>query len=727
MSTGENVLPTCNVEQVAKNCDNDVNKKDVCVQIDLTVEPRVLENDESNVSARSAEERYRVQSTCCTCVEEVNTECGCNGDERSHSVDESGPTSVEDETHFVFNCPNIDVQHVSKLFCHRDDENMQMNGTGESRTYMNYLNTLPHMSCPGVHKMYVMMADVARINCLMKEAVMNDIAMELASLYFHKPSSKGMSGNDKYEGALTSSAFITRCLERGAPKPRSDSPHTMEGLILLYDVCGDSHCENLTRREYEASDITVSDAMDWHCSKISHCTPVLLLHCSIPQWTSTLRDHYESVEISSEDDHLLAAIMATFETSMARNTVQARANYTPCLALIDTGAVDSCVSAKFFAKCTKRRPVSLDTSHGRRLHDASGNNMTVLGRADMDFHIAGLNTNLACQVVEGLAVDVILGLPFLKENRAQIDCDRDRLVFHDGLVASLLRTGTEWNTVYPLTPINNVTVQPNTIAKIPCKAPKGSFQACFAFKYLEHWPLEDKHLDNDTRQSVITSTLSKFKHPSPLASDWDIDTLFDDDTCCLTVINTSDKKMEIWNDEILGHCEPLDVSRMFDVGIYSVSNDSQTTPEQSQTTTENCQTDVTISPTLENENVFTTQAVTLEEPPEPIQYQPIDWMTMTDLSHLSPQQQSELIELLDHNRACFAVDTTELGLVTHVQHHIKLLPDAKPFRQRPYRLNVQGQVEMERQVEDLPQQKIIEPSIENQWCSAAFLVRMKDL
>ncbi len=155
MSTGENVLPTCNVEQVAKNCDNDVNKKDVCVQIDMTVEPLVLENDESNVSARSAEERYRVQSTCCTCVEEVDTKCSCNRDERSHSVDECDQTSVEDETHFVFNCPNIDVQHVLGLFCHHDDEKyMHMNGTGDSRTYNDYLNTLPCMSCPGVHNIY---------------------------------------------------------------------------------------------------------------------------------------------------------------------------------------------------------------------------------------------------------------------------------------------------------------------------------------------------------------------------------------------------------------------------------------------------------------------------------------------------------------------------------------------------------------------------------------------
>ena len=42
-------------------------------------------------------------------------------------------------------------------------------------------------------------------------------------------------------------------------------------------------------------------------------------------------------------------------------------------------------------------------------------------------------------------------------------------------------------------------------------------------------------------------------------------------------------------------------------------------------------------------------------------------------------------------------------------------------------LNLEGQKEMDRQIEQLLKDHIIEPSIENTWCCPAFLVRKKGI
>ncbi len=558
--------------------------------------------------------------------------------------------------------------------------------------------TLPPLQCPGVSSMYIVMADTVRTVRLWEEVVASDILVESI-----------------WQDYIQFSTFLVSCLdsETRSVYVKQPSQSTTEGQVkLLYDVNASPHFQNRPSRVSEVGG--TGDTTSY--TSAAHLRPVLVLPYSMPKIA-----HYQPESVPSDDGRLLAAIMATFQASMARNTVRAKVNYCQCIALVDTGAISSCMSEAFFTRVLKKKKVYLDTSRARKLHDASGNNMHVLGTVECDFEVAGLRTSLACQVVSGLAVDVILGIPFLQENRAHIDCETGKVTFHDGLVAALLRKGVEWESTYPLTPIDSVWVSPHTLAKIPCRAPKGSFQACFAYKYIEHWPLESK-LDTEHRQSVLTTTQPQYKHPTPIATDWDIDTLFEDETCCITVINTSSEPMFIPNKVPIGHCEPFDVSRMLDVegdgGMFSVT----------ETDEHSAQTNITVSPGLENDEIFSAKAVILEpEETIPIEYEPIQWREILDLSHLTETQITQLIELLERNRPCFAVNTKELGVITHVQHQIKLKHGAKPFRQRPYRMNLDGQQEMERQIKQMLEQNIIEHSHENQYCSAAFLVRKKDL
>ena len=91
-------------------------------------------------------------------------------------------------------------------------------------------------------------------------------------------------------------------------------------------------------------------------------------------------------------------------------------------------------------------------------------------------------------------------------------------------------------------------------------------------------------------------------------------------------------------------------------------------------------------------------------------------------SELSPEQKEILVSRLQNHRSSFAVDISALGKTNVCNHHIETVPGAKPVRRGPYYTTPANRKEIDRQVDEMIQNDIIEPS-NSAWHSPVLLVK----
>ena len=96
----------------------------------------------------------------------------------------------------------------------------------------------------------------------------------------------------------------------------------------------------------------------------------------------------------------------------------------------------------------------------------------------------------------------------------------------------------------------------------------------------------------------------------------------------------------------------------------------------------------------------------------------------TDDCNLTAHQKRQLLALLGRNRNVFATNLSELGL-THLYSHRIETGDARPIKLAPYRACPKKKDEIEKQVKELLQNDITEPSM-SPWQSPVVLVKKKD-
>jgi hypothetical protein len=91
---------------------------------------------------------------------------------------------------------------------------------------------------------------------------------------------------------------------------------------------------------------------------------------------------------------------------------------------------------------------------------------------------------------------------------------------------------------------------------------------------------------------------------------------------------------------------------------------------------------------------------------------------------LTGTQKEQLLEFLRRHSDDFAVDSSELGQAVGVEHQI-VLDTGDPPRMRPYQVPTWKALEMERQVDEMLTQGVIEPS-SSPWASPVVLALKKD-
>ena len=91
---------------------------------------------------------------------------------------------------------------------------------------------------------------------------------------------------------------------------------------------------------------------------------------------------------------------------------------------------------------------------------------------------------------------------------------------------------------------------------------------------------------------------------------------------------------------------------------------------------------------------------------------------------LSTEQKYQLLQLLWDHKQSFARDLSEIGHYEHYQMTLEPLSDRKSYR-RQFRLPIDDAQEAERQIEQMRNNEIIEPSDSIDYNSPVFLVNKK--
>ena len=346
-------------------------------------------------------------------------------------------------------------------------------------------------------------------------------------------------------------------------------------------------------------------------------------------------------------------------------------------ALLDTGA-SICVANKSFIDKTKHAGAQYDDAHFTNIRGVTGNCLKVLGMVDVELRIGGNTYIHPVHVIDDLDYGFVLGVDFLQKYKVHIDFGANQVVFpvgdkpmHICLIQSTQGLARNFqNVVLPKRAETNVLVQ---------------------ISRQKH----GKQVLLEPRQSLALKHIVAAK--------------------CLVKVNKSKAYLRVLNpthrditlpaNEILATVSDIEPASVFTLSTED-SNSSANMCETNNTTPTSNDGDPTSNQTDSQSTALLDHEL------------PSDFFG----SDLTTEQKSAFLDMINRRRNCFAFDNSELGKTDVCTHHIETLPGTRPVRRRPYHTNPASRREIDRQVEEMIQNDIIEPS-NSGWHSPVLLVK----
>jgi len=344
------------------------------------------------------------------------------------------------------------------------------------------------------------------------------------------------------------------------------------------------------------------------------------------------------------------------------NFVTAKIGNIGVKALVDTGAFYSCVSSALI-KRLKFEPKIIPISQRKRLFTADGNAMNVLGTVQLTLDIQEFQIPLTFCVLPRLQNDVILGIDFLRQTKANIDMHSQILTLYDDLVGINLLNNSD--TIVRTT--DAVLIPPKSEALIPVMVPP------------EFGP----------GLSIVEPSFTVHKLQLALAKS--IVKPVRNRTVC-KVLNPTNVARFIKRKTPLGVIQKLFI-------------DSVTVVDEDRHISDNFE-----DGEVENELSHTQKFESLTEKGINLQQ-----------NSLTTDEFYKLVDLVYRNIDLFATSMYDLIGTDVEMMHIDT-GDAKPVRKRAYRQSPEMQRVMEKQIDEMLAAKIIEPS-ESPWSSPCLLIK----
>ena len=327
----------------------------------------------------------------------------------------------------------------------------------------------------------------------------------------------------------------------------------------------------------------------------------------------------------------------------------------PVHALVDSGACASVITNKF----RNQLKLPIEPYEAATIRLANGQTQTVLGSVSAKVSIGDKIIDYNFIVLPFMNQSVILGLNFLQDCGAVVNCPKRTIsFFDDSIILNLLNAPNRPDSIVMLAADCILPANTETVTNVRCTK---RFKGLGIIK------------PTITTQNSLFTAAKILVHPR------------DGKTVC-RLINPTTKPIYLNCGQVVANIESITASEIMPNTAHATDS---------------------------------TQPRNLE----------VDTKIVNDLGikiateNLTPEQHARLIHLLARNRSVFAKDLTELSCTT-LHEHVIDTGDAKPTRQRSYPQSPAAKLEIQKQVEAMLANDIIEPA-DSAWSSSVLLIRKR--
>ena len=345
-----------------------------------------------------------------------------------------------------------------------------------------------------------------------------------------------------------------------------------------------------------------------------------------------------------------------------KNTITIHVGLKKTNALVDTGSQLTLASNTFFQK-SEFKSQTLAAPDYDLIKGVGGNLLQIIGKISLPIQINHKTFNTYVHIVKGLSQSVIIGLDFLEKHNAQINLGSRTIDISEVNITVPYETKTHFART-----AEKVTIPPKHEVIVPVKISRLKHQQTVLLEPAD--TLADKSL-------LGAKSLSKIYQQK----------------AAMKLCNPTDDEIVVGNNTIVATVDVIDAT---EIQPFKCPRESQTNATRP----------------------FKSRKV--NKPKNPIDFD----LSQSDLDE---RQKQTLTSFLNDHRDVFATDLSQLGKTKEGQfaHKITTMKDSMPVRMPFYRQPPHLQKEIDRQVQELLDNDIIEES-NSEYHSPVVLVKKKD-
>ena len=342
-------------------------------------------------------------------------------------------------------------------------------------------------------------------------------------------------------------------------------------------------------------------------------------------------------------------ILLTHSVPIQTPIVKINFNNNSVWAIVDTGADISIMSEEFFNQLPQNYSKELGPPRLTELKGVTGHSLATLGTSNLQFNIEQTNVTVCFEVVKGITRHILLGSDFLAQTKATLDYENRTMKIGDQIIF-LKRKSDLGKDCYLVQIAERVQIPAESEMIVPVNIPLLQEGGNYCVTQLENAPVLSEH------PGVVIPN------------------------CLISVINGCKTQLVVIN--LTDH--PFTISPGNTVAL------AERIEEHEIAYTDNCSD---ASPTIRDTKC------------------PIDDIDLSKckLDHIEPDKKEQLMDLLNRYKHVFANKDTQLGRTNVVKLKIDT-GDSPPVRQRPYRMPLTLRPELEKQLDEMLEAKIIRPS-----------------
>jgi len=380
--------------------------------------------------------------------------------------------------------------------------------------------------------------------------------------------------------------------------------------------------------------------------------------------------------------------------------------------LVDTGSVVTCISDEVWQKLKNDHPLELCDM---ALESVNQQSLELVGKTTINFSIQNNYFTCKALIVKNLSYNVILGRDFLMHYNVTIDISNKKF-------ALISKTCNQLNEApkpedkqqaestpeeqFPFSNISNtVTSEEEKKQKPYTVHVTSTFILPPRAETIVAGKLNETLQPNTT--GIVTSR-EDFPERYSIIGASELVTISEENTVPIRLMNPTANPVKIYRRTKLAYVTIVDHDiETFELGSNTTkSNVTESHATESHAT----ESDKTGSNATKTCNATKTLRDCTGIP------------DITD-SVFKAKDQQRLKDLLYNYRDLFATELKDLGQTSLVQHTIET--EGLPIKQRPYRTSPENKQEIERQVKEMCDLGLVEPSL-SPWASPVVLVKKKD-